>query len=101
MVVTLLRQRGEAEAAHPEEPFEEGEEGAREVEDAPESYDDPDVPDPYDDEDVPEPSGPAGPTRKPASRGREAPPGAERRVPRILAGRGRCLGRRGGSDHGP
>ena len=55
MVVTLLRQRGEAEDAHPEEPLEEGEEGAHEAEVDPEPHDDGDVPDPYDDADVPEP----------------------------------------------
>ena len=71
VVVTLLRQRGDADAAYPEEHFEEGEEGAQEVEDAP---------DPYGDEDVREPYG--RPDRaEDRPRGREAPPGMERRVP--------------------
>ena len=51
VVVTLLRQRGAAEEAYPEEPFEEGEERARDETEDPDLHEDVEVRNPYHRED--------------------------------------------------
>ena len=71
VVVTLLRQRGGAEEEYPEDPFEEGEEGAYDETEDPDRYEDVEVRNPYHRED--------GREDLPAGGGE--PPDAERRDP--------------------